>query len=676
MMGHRPRRGATYLPSAAGARQDRSRSSSGWQAAVAVALAVALVLALGGDVSAQETLPGWRDAFQTADRSLQSGTAIDYSALRDYPLYPYLRFQDLSRRLGEFPAAEVRDFLQNYGDTPLAARLRSAWLRQLAEAQRWDDVLRDFGPTRDTALDCWRRQALLNSGQKDAALRDFASVWLRGSSLPNVCDPLIAAWKAQGHPSPEQLWQRFALAIGSGNTGLAKALRTDLPATDQKLADAWLAVANQPQQILDASLLAADDPRVGAILNDGLKRWGKRDALAAVAALDTLKERYPAHAPQLAESERLLALWIASDYDPSTLARLSALPPAVVDSAVREWRVRVCLRQGDWAAALHWLDQLAPDEQDSTRWRYWRGRTLEALGRSEEARQVYRSIASQRDYHGFLAADRLGVPYAIPSVPLAIPVTDLEALLTRSPGLQRAKELYVLGRETEADAEWRQATRKFDQAELKQAALLAHRWDWHSQAIATIARAEHWDDLDLRFPLAYHDGVVNNARDGALDPAWVYAVIRQESSFRPDARSPAGALGLMQLMPATGLEIARQLQDGNSDASVLLQANTNIRYGVRYLHQILDRLQDNPMLATAAYNAGPNKVMQWLPARDPVPADIWAETIPYQETRSYVQRVMEYAAIYNQRLGTPEPDHKLDSRMKPVQPAEAARPAG
>lgn len=646
-----------------------------WQA-LAVVCAVALALGLGGDVGAEEALPGWRDAFQAADRSLQSGTPVDYSALHDYPLYPYLRFQDLSRRLAELPAAEVRDFLQTYADSPLATHLRSAWLQQLATAQRWDDFLRDFGPTRDTALDCWRRQALLNTGQKDAALRDFSFLWLRGASLPNVCDPVIAAWKTQGNPSPEQLWQRLVLAMGNGNTSLAKVLRADLPPTEQKLADAWLAVAGQPQLVLDASLFAGDSPRTAAILNDGLKRWGKRDALAAAAALDTLKERYPTLAPQLVEAERSLALWIASDYHPSALARLSALPAAAVDGTVREWRVRLCLRQGDWAEALHWLDQLTPAEQDTPRWRYWRGRTLEALGRSEEARPIYLSLAGQRDYHGFLAADRLGKPYAIPSIPLAIPATDLETLLTRSPGLQRAKELYVLGRDTEANAEWRQATRNFDQATLKQAALLAHRWDWHSQAIATIARAEHWDDLDLRFPLAYRDGVVDNARAGALDPAWVYAVIRQESSFRPDARSPAGALGLMQLMPATGLEIARQLQDGHSDAAVLLQADTNIRYGVRYLHQILDRLQDNPLLATAAYNAGPNKVMQWLPARDPVPADVWAETIPYQETRSYVQRVMEYAAIYNQRLGTPEPDHKLDSRMKPVQPAETARPAG
>ncbi|MDS4022065.1 MAG: transglycosylase SLT domain-containing protein [Candidatus Competibacter sp.] len=639
-------------------------------------MAGALAVGVGGDVGASETLQSQREAFQTADRSLRDGTPVDYDSLRNYPLYPYLRYRDLSRRLPEWPVAEVRDFLQAHGDSPLAGQLRNAWLRQLAEARRWDDYLLDSRSSRDPAFECWRRQALLNAGQSAEALRDFAPIWLRGASLPAACDPVIAAWRVQGNPAPDQIWQRFALAMANRNPGLAKALRADLPAADQKLADAWLAVADNPQRVLDAVRFDARDPRIAAILSDGLKQWGKRDPLAAAAALDTLKERYRSLAPQLAETERSLALWIASDYHPSAPARLNALPEAAVDGAVREWRVRVCLRQGDWTAALRWLDQLSPAERDSPRWRYWRGRTLEALNRAEEARQVYRSLAGQRDYHGFLAADRLGLPYAISSTPLEIAPTELDGLLTGYPGLQRARELYILGREPEADAEWRQATQAFDRQALKQAALLAHRWEWYHQAIVTISRAEHWDDLELRFPLAYRDGVVNNARAGALDPAWVYAVIRQESGFRSDARSPVGALGLMQLMPATGLQIARELQDGNADASVLLSADTNIRYGVRYLQQILDRLQDNPVLATAAYNAGPNRVAQWLPARDPVPADVWAETIPYQETRSYVQRVMEYAAIYRQRLGAEGPETRLGERMKPVLPAELSKREG
>ena len=663
-------RGASYLkPSAPPAVTWRFPAQRGW----AAALVIMLSLGLGGDVGAMESPQAWREAFLTAEQSLRDGAAVDFAALRAYPLYPYLRYQELTGRLPELPAAEVREFLQSYADSPLATRLRDAWLRQLATARRWDDYLRDFASTRNAELECWRRQALLDTGQSEAALHDFAPFWLRGAMLPAACDPVIAAWGAQGKPTPQQLWQRFVLAMKDNNQKLARALRTAMPVADQTLADPWLSVAENPRLLLDASRLNLDDPRTWAILSDGLNRWGKRHPLEAAAALDTFKARAPALAPRLAEVERRLALWLASDYHPSALARLAALPDAVVDRDVAEWRVRVCLQEGDWNAALNWLDRLPAPERDSPRWRYWRGRALETLGRNEEAKPVYQSIAGQRDYYGFLAADRLGAPYAIASTPLVIPATELEALLTRSPGLQRAQELYVLGRESDADAEWRQATRELDRPALRQAAALAQRWEWHGQAIATIARAEHWDDLELRFPLAWREGVVNQARASALDPAWIYAVIRQESGFRPAARSPVGALGLMQIMPATGRQIAQELQDAVADPP-LLQPETNIRYGVYYLRRMLEQLQDNPVLATAAYNAGPNKVARWLPARAAVSADVWAETIPYRETRTYVQRVMEYAAIYQRRLGAPEPELTLGARMKPVLPGTASNP--
>lgn len=627
---------------------------------------------MGSDVSATESLFARRAAFLLAEQTLRDGVAPDLAALQTYPLYPYLRYQELIRRLPERPAAEIRAFLQSYPDSPLTTRLRHAWLRQLAAERRWDDYLRDAILPHEAELECWRRQALLDTGQHEAALRDFAGFWLRGAALPNACDPVIAAWRVRGEPTPERLWQRFALAMTSDRTGLARTLRMAMPAADQALADVWLSVTGNPRTILDPGRLDPGNPRAIPILSDGLERWGQRNALEAATALDTLKQRAPALAGPLAKVERQLALWIASDYQPGALARLAALPAALVDRDVAEWRVRICLQQGDWNAVLLWLDRLPASERDSPRWQYWRGRALETLGRTEEARQVYQNIAGQRDYYGFLAADRLGAPYAIVNTPLAISATELAALLNRSPGLQRARELYILGRGPDADAEWRQTIQTFDRSLLLQAAALAQRWDWHAQAIATISRAEHWDDLNLRFPLAYRDDVVNQARAGALDPAWVYAVIRQESGFRPDARSPVGALGLMQIMPATGRQIAAELRDASAEDPPLLQPEINIRYGVYYLRRMLERLQNNAVLATAAYNAGPNKVAQWLPARAAVPADVWAETIPYRETRAYVQRVMEYAAIYQRRLDSLASESTLGARMKPILPASSS----
>jgi len=194
MIHRRPQRGATYRDSAAEIPDGKGRvSPRRWRAISAVVF----LLALAGDIGATESLQSWREAFQSADRSLQNGEQVDYSALRAYPLYPYLRYRDLSRRLPEWPAAEIGDFLQHHADSPLSGQLRNAWLRQLAKTNRWDDYLRDAVPSRDPTLDCWRRQALLNAGQGELALRGFAAFWLRGASLPVACDPVIAAWRTR-----------------------------------------------------------------------------------------------------------------------------------------------------------------------------------------------------------------------------------------------------------------------------------------------------------------------------------------------------------------------------------------------------------------------------------------------------------------------------------------------
>ena len=663
--GHWPRNALDLLP---------APTRCPWRRGL-LALVMALLVATGnGDAVATASLTTQRAAFLQAEQNLRAGQNPDLSGLRDYPLYPYLHYQALTRRLPQWPTAEVRAFLHEYADSPLATRLRQAWLRQLAAARRWQDYLRDFQPTHNAELDCWRRQALLAEGKVNAALDDFAERWTQGVNLPTACDPVIAAWAARGEPSPERRWQRFSRAMIRSQFALARYLRQDMPPADQAIADAWLQIVAQPPALLDPKLLDLHSPRAATVISDGLERWSRRSALEAMTALDQIKQRAPQLAPVLAARERQLALWLASDYHPSALARLTALPAAVSDGEVAEWRVRVCLYHQDWNAAQHWLAQLPTPERDSPRWRYWQARVLERAGQADAARTLYRSIAGQRDYYGFLAADRLAVPYALNEAPLTVSATALAALLEQTPGLRRAREWYVIGREAEAGAEWRAALRGLNQTQLQHAARLASQWDWPSQALVTVAQAQAWDVLELRFPFHYREAVTQHATASAVDPAWVYAVIRQESGFRAHARSPVGALGLMQLMPATGRQIAQELGDNlNSPNPALLEPSRNIRYGTHYLRQMLNRLQDNPVLATAAYNAGPAKATQWLPSVA-TPAELWIETIPYRETRAYVQRVLEYRAIYQRRLGGSGPEPTLSDWMKPVLPLPVTSP--
>jgi soluble lytic murein transglycosylase len=272
-------------------------------------------------------------------------------------------------------------------------------------------------------------------------------------------------------------------------------------------------------------------------------------------------------------------------------------------------------------------------------------------------------LAGERDYYGFLAADRVGQVYRFGHDAVPFTETDLAAA-EALPGIARARELLRVGLTIDARREWRDAIRDLDDRQLEIAAVLAGRWGWHDRAIVTVARADHFDDLDLRFPLVYQDLVLSNARATGLDPAWVYGVMRQESAFWEDARSRSGALGLMQLMPSTARETARRLRERVDDVYDLLSPPKNIRLGVAYLRRVLDRFDGHQGLATAAYNAGPGRVRSWLPGSHPLAADIWVDTVPFNETRGYVKRVMAYTAIYEHRLERPV--RPLKGRLPPV----------
>ena len=297
--------------------------------------------------------------------------------------------------------------------------------------------------------------------------------------------------------------------------------------------------------------------------------------------------------------------------------------------------------------AEKWISALPRELADSERWRYWRARALEGSGDQEKAQAILEELAGERSYYGFLAADRTGRPYHLLHQPLEVSLYRVGHLSIK-PGVRRARELFLLNRFLDARREWRMATADLDNQDLQAAAKIAQSWDWYDQAIFTLARTGYWDDLELRFPIE-HDQYVDRAVDKRqLDKSWIFAVVRQESAFASDARSSAGALGLMQLMPGTAKSVARRLKLPTPGKRKLLRPSINIELGTAYLRQVLDRLDDNAVL----------------------------ETIPFSETRRYTQLVLSYSVIYDERLGR-EP-RRLENSMPPVQPLEtvATRTSG
>jgi soluble lytic murein transglycosylase len=311
--------------------------------------------------------------------------------------------------------------------------------------------------------------------------------------------------------------------------------------------------------------------------------------------------------------------------------------------------VRTRLMGKQWQQVVDGVDALPADEQAKDEWQYWKAVALEESGHSLEAREIFERIAVERSYYGFLAADETGIPYALAESRLDIDPETAAAIADR-PELIRARELFFVGLEGRGRSEWDSAIRMMTSEEQKQAALLADSWGWHSRAISTVAAAGEYDDLRVRYPLPWREVFRQHAGNAGVNDSWAYGIARSESLFMRDIRSSAGAIGVMQLMPETGRLTAREIQLPWSGTATLTDSETNIRLGTHYLGKMFTRFEDNRVLATAAYNAGPTRVEAWLPESDNLDPRIWIENIPFNETRGYVRRVLTDDAIFHWRM--------------------------
>ena len=614
-----------------------------------------------------------RDLFLQAEHALQKREIPRFNSLlprlRDYPLYPYLIYQDLRQRLVTAGNDELSLFFYNFGNTPLAPMLRNALLKHLAKQKRWKDYLIHYLPSNDITQQCHYRTALLKTGQQREALKNVEELWLWGYRRPLACEPLFEAARKAGKINRNLIRQRAYLALKRGQNSLASHLARSLSRVERNRIGQLAGLRNHPERAVKIRSLGNDRKAARALLIKAIKRLARTDFEQATSAWNTLQQRFGFTPAEKAEVIRSLGLRLAWQHKPEGLKWLARVPDLYSNREVREWRVRLALRLGDWKDVLKWLNRLDENEKSEQEWSYWRARALEATGKPQGARKIYRDLANNRSYHGFLAADRLGQPYQFGQRPITFPERELRSV-AEIPAIQRASELYQLGRIIPARREWQQVLQHLKGDDLLKAAKLADSWGWHDRVIVTLGRSSHMDDLDMRFPLLYRDQIFREARNSGIDPAWVYGLIRQESAFMVDVRSQAGALGLMQLMPATARQMARQINARVRIPYDVLKPDTNLRLGIRYLSSRFEQFNRNTVLATAAYNAGPHRVSRWLPEQHPVSADRWIGSIPYNETRNYVKRVLTYTAIYEQRLG--RKPTRLHRRMPLVTIAQKA----
>jgi soluble lytic murein transglycosylase len=600
-----------------------------------------------------------RQFYDEAKRALAKGDSGPYrryaNALRDYPLEPYLAYDELTARLKTASNDEVEKFLAEHGDLPQASWMKLRWLRLLAARGDWRPFVAYYDPKMNfTELDCLYGQYQLISGQKEQGYATAEKLWLVGKSQHNACDALFERWEDAGQLTEELRWKRAKLAVESGNYGLAKFLIKSLP-TLKAQGELLIDVAQKPQLLSQPERFSPATETMGDIVSIGLRRLARANPEQALGLLDSYARRMSFSAEEKVSIARQIGLTLAKRFDPRALKIMAEYDPELRDDTVSEWRARLLLRLGRWDD-VYALTQRFPEElANSNRWRYWKARSLElAKPNDKQAIELYQPVAGERDFYGFLSADRIQAPYKLNHQPLALD-PKLVQKVRNTAGIRRAMEFHARGQIVDGRREWYHVSRLFSRDELVAQARLAYELEWYFPAIRTISQAKYWDDLDIRFPMAHRSSLVNAAKAREIHPSWVFAITRQESAFMADARSHVGASGLMQLMPATAKETARRFGIPLASPQQVLNPNVNIQLGAAYLSQIYGQFNGNRVLASAAYNAGPGRVRQWLKNAQHLPFDVWVENIPFDETRQYVQNVLTYSVIYGQKLNSPQP---------------------
>ncbi len=605
-----------------------------------------LVLFLFINNASANNLLEQRWQFQEAKKALDLGDVVGFNALsaqlKDYPLAHYLRYFYLKSYVDQQYPQTIRLFLKNNQDAPFAHSLRVIWLKSLAKKADWDSFLDAYTPQKNTVLKCHFLAAYLNKyfHLNQALLNSAKDLWLVGKSQPNACDPVFNYLYTNNIVDSDLRLQRSILAIKNDNSGLAGYLAKSLPIQERKWIWRWQVMYKNPANALRKfqyknTKLARD------LLVYGLRRLAGKDAELAYEYWQSYQNYLT-----LKEKDELfsyIALKAASQKHSKAAFWLEQVDNELMTDKLIFARLQIYLLKENWQAVIKLIESLPV-----AKYQYWYARALEKVGSHYRANKIYQKLAKNRDYYGFLAADKLGLSYQFNSQPLNISKKAQTELLNKYRGLQRARELYFLKFNYFARLEWNKVLATLNSEEIKTAAALAHNWGWHNRAIVTLAKIKYWDDLEIRFPLAFYDDVIGNAESQKLDYSYVYGVIRQESIFQTDARSGSGAMGLMQLMPATARYIIKR-QRFNNIGSVLLPAN-NIKLGTAYLRMMLNRFNNNKILATAAYNAGPSNATKWAKAYPCVAPDIWIELIPFSQTRKYVKRVLSYAAMFEYRM--------------------------
>jgi soluble lytic murein transglycosylase len=612
-----------------------------------------LVGAIGLSATAQAavTTPSTTtQADQTMKQALDAArdrrwNDIDQAAIEGHVLAGYVEYHRLRSRLSTASAAEVNDFITRYGDSPLSDWMRGAAQTRFGELGRYDDFLAiSDGEPSSTIRQCYYYTALLDREPARAAAGGEA-LWHVGTSQPEACDPLFATLEERGVLTDEDTWERMMLAWENGQSGLVTYLERGLDDTWQRAINSFDTVRGNYAAVTQVPLdLGPEGQASGTLIAAAMHGLIRADTEAALEAWRKISPHVSIGEDRRHQVEHDLAFYSMVRNVDNNQGWVDTTLPRLADADLIELRIRNAVTEGNWANVTRWSETLPPEVRAEAHWQYWLGRASEAMGDDAKARQAYRLAAQDRSFFGFAAADRLGQPYQLEMADTSVSTLQQE-LTSMLPVVQRTEALMRIDEEGLARSEWFTAAARDTPDQAAALADYAIRQGWYGMAIQTTIAAKQWDALPWRFPAAYRDSFLKWAEVNQVDPYLLMGIARRESAFNPHATSPVGARGLMQLMPGTADHVARELGISAPSTAELFQPQVNIQLGSTYIRSMLERYRGNRIAATAAYNAGPHRVDRWL-ATAPREFDRFVESIPFRETRDYVQAVLAYRVIF------------------------------
>lgn len=603
------------------------------------------------NTNSEAVLAEKRAAFLRIEKQVWNTSDADFAdlvvQLGDYPLVPYLIEKKILHGLTTRKAEQVSAFLKEYENTPLERRVLRTWLRYLAKKNRKSLFLASYQYIGDTKLSCRHFRYQLEDGVAIETLYPaLKQLWNVGKSQPKDCDPLFKLLKDNNQITPELILARISKAAQGGQHTLIPYLTKLLPSEQQYLGKLWHKVRRDPSSLRRLNAFAEKYPEVEtAIISYGLGRLIWRDKSLALRTWKKAEEKFTFSAEHKAHIANRFAISLAIANHEKAEQWLIESESLEQDPEVLRWHLAILLNEQNWSSIINLIEKASPVLTSKNDYQYWLARSYEAMNNGAKAKELYQQLANERHYYGFLASARLGQAVSLQDSPLLIEREVLDKVASL-PSAKRARELKELGRFHEARLEWRYAQRQLSEQEKLASAVLATEWEWHDQAIFTFSNTGYLDDVDRRFPMAFADVITREAQRYKIDPEWAFAIARRESSFMTDAVSSARAFGLMQVLPST----AKYLEKKRVSERSLMRPEVNAKLGNKYLRYLMDKVDNNTVLATASYNAGWRRVRGWLPENDTMEADLWVETIPFKETRNYVKAVLAYKQIYQNKL--------------------------